>query len=64
MFIFVGVIVLFQIGVELTAAAAAFAVDRYAESMNTVLVQECQRYNKLVAVMKSSLVEIQVCHSL
>jgi hypothetical protein len=28
--------------------------------MNTVLVQECQRYSKLVSTIKTSLVEIQV----
>ena len=32
---------------------------KYEDSMNTVLVQECLRYNKLVEVMISSLTEIQ-----
>jgi dynein heavy chain len=31
----------------------------YEESMNTVLVQECIRYNKLLAVMKRSLADIR-----
>lgn len=31
----------------------------YEESMNTVLVQECIRYNKLLAAMKRSLADIQ-----
>ncbi|RYY35163.1 hypothetical protein EON62_02715, partial [archaeon] len=31
----------------------------YEESMNTVLVQECIRYNKLISVMRSSLADIQ-----
>ena len=32
---------------------------RYEESMNTVLAQECIRYNRLLVVMKKSLVEVQ-----
>lgn len=31
----------------------------YEESMNTVLVQECIRYNKLIAEMQHSLPELQ-----
>ena len=31
----------------------------YEESMNTVLVQECLRYNKLLVVMKATLLELQ-----
>lgn len=31
----------------------------YEESMNTVLVQECQRYNYLLAIMKTSLPNLQ-----
>ena len=31
--------------------------------MNTVLVQECLRYNKLVAVVRHTLGEIQVLHA-
>lgn len=32
---------------------------RYDESMNTVIVQEAQRYNNLLGVMKRTLVEVQ-----
>jgi len=32
---------------------------RYEESMNTVLVQECIRYNKIVRVMRRSLVDLR-----
>jgi len=32
---------------------------KYAESMNTVLIQECIRYNKLIMEMQRSLPELQ-----
>jgi dynein heavy chain, axonemal len=32
---------------------------RYEESMNTVLLQECIRYNKLIMEMQKSLPELQ-----
>ena len=32
---------------------------KYEDSMNTVLVQECLRYNRLIAVMASSLSSVQ-----
>lgn len=43
---------------DVEAVSMAFPV-MYEESMNTVLVQECLRYNKLIAVMHSTLVELQ-----
>ena len=33
---------------------------QYEESMNTILVQECMRFNKLTAVVRQSLIELQV----
>lgn len=41
---------------DLEAVSTAYPT-RYDESMNTVLVQECIRYNTLLGVMRKSLVE-------
>jgi len=43
---------------DLEAVGKAFATDYY-ESMNTVIFQECVRYNGLLAVMKVSLAAVQ-----
>jgi len=43
---------------DLQLVAAKFPVS-YDDSMNTVLVQELQRYNKLLSIVKSSLRDVQ-----
>jgi dynein heavy chain, axonemal len=43
---------------DIEAVGMLYPTD-YHESMNTVLVQECQRYNRLLAVMHVSLRELQ-----
>lgn len=43
---------------DVEAVSAAYPV-KYEESMNTVLLQECARYNRLLAVVRSSLESLQ-----
>ena len=43
---------------DVEAVSAAYPI-KYEESMNTVLVQECLRYNRLLTVMRSSLADMQ-----